>query len=344
MLPLRGGAILVRTSTTGMRSPMSPLDLRAMTCIKTSRHLVRRSGTWCNRPSLVTSAPGGGGLLPPRALSQPYRAFVTSTPLQTRPPPQPENRYPPSPPRQNQPNPPSPPHRRRENIYTLPNLLTASRLVAAPFIGYAILHNHHTLALSLFAYAGLTDALDGWIARRYHLGTVLGTIIDPLADKTLMTILTVTLAAQGSLPPWLAVLILGRDAALGVAAVYYRWISLPPPKTWGRYWDFSLPSAEVHPTTISKYNTFLQLGLMGATMVAPVMPAGVEMAGVLEVGQWVVAGTTVWSGASYVYSKDAVKILPHSTAAAGGKKGGEGGEDGKDGEGGKGGGKDGTGL
>lgn len=332
MLPLRGGAILVRTSTTGMR----PLALRALSCIKTSRHLVRRSGTWCHRPSLVTAAPGSGnGPFPPRASSppssQPYRAFVSSTPFLHPAPPQPENRYPPpflpNPPKTNL-TPASTPPRRRENIYTLPNLLTASRLVAAPFIGYAILHNHHALALSLFAYAGLTDALDGWIARRYHLGTVLGTIIDPLADKTLMTILTVTLAAQGSLPPWLAVLILGRDAALGVAAVYYRWISLPPPKTWGRYWDFSLPSAEVHPTTISKYNTFLQLGLMGATMVAPVLTS-VEMGGVLEVGQWVVAGTTVWSGASYVYSKDAVKILPHS-AAAGGKKG-EDGKDGKDG-------------
>ncbi|KAK0753426.1 CDP-alcohol phosphatidyltransferase-domain-containing protein [Schizothecium vesticola] len=250
MLPLRGGALLVRTSTTGMKSTMSPLDLRAIS---------------------------------------------SSTPL-----------------------------RRRENIYTLPNLLTASRLVAAPFIGYAILHDQHALALGLFAYAGLTDLLDGWIARRWNLGTVLGTIIDPLADKALMTILTVTLAAQGALPLWLAALILGRDAALGVAAVYYRWISLPPPKTFGRYWDFSLPSAEVHPTTISKYNTFLQLGLMGATMVAPVL-TGVELAGALAVGQYVVAGTTVWSGASYVYSKDAVKILPHS---AGGKKGEETGKDG----------------
>ncbi|KAK1835228.1 putative phosphatidyl synthase [Podospora conica] len=220
----------------------------------------------------------------------------------------------------------STPLRRRENIYTLPNLLTFSRLLTAPFIGYFILQNQHTLALGLFAYAGLTDLLDGWIARRWHSGTVLGTIIDPLADKTLMTILTATLAAQGSLPLWLAALILGRDAALGVAAVYYRWISLPPPKTFGRYWDFSLPSAEVHPTTISKYNTFLQLGLMGATMVAPVL-TGVEMAGALAVGQYVVAATTVWSGASYVYSKDAVKILPHSGAAAG-KKG-----DGKDGTG-----------
>lgn len=70
---------------------------------------------------------------------------------------------------------------------------------------------------------------------------------------------------------WLAVIILGRDVGLAIAAIYYRWISLPPPKTFMRYWDFSLPSAEVRPTTISKYNTFLQLGLMGATMVNPLV-------------------------------------------------------------------------
>ena len=51
---------------------------------------------------------------------------------------------------------------------------------------------------------------------------------------------------------WIAALILGKDAGLGIAAIYYRWISLPPPKTFWRYWDFSLPSAEVKPTTISK--------------------------------------------------------------------------------------------
>ena len=71
---------------------------------------------------------------------------------------------------------------------------------------------------------------------------------------------------------WLAAIILGRDVGLGIAAIYYRWISLPPPKTFVRYWDFSLPSAEVHPTTISKYNTFLQLALMGLTTMAPVVP------------------------------------------------------------------------
>jgi cardiolipin synthase len=87
-----------------------------------------------------------------------------------------------------------------ENIYTVPNLLTFSRLVAAPFIGYAILHDAHTLALGLFAYAGVSDLLDGWIARRWKLQTVVGSVVDPMADKILMTVLTVCFAVQGALP------------------------------------------------------------------------------------------------------------------------------------------------
>lgn len=139
-------------------------------------------------------------------------------------------------------------------------------------MGYLILHDSHTWALGLLAYSAVTDVLDGWIARRWDKKTVVGTVIDPMADKALMAILTVTLAIKGALPLWLATIILGRDAGLGVAAIYYRWISLPPPKTFSRYWDFSLPSAEVHPTTISKYNTFLQLALIGLTTAAPVAP------------------------------------------------------------------------
>jgi cardiolipin synthase (CMP-forming) len=77
-------------------------------------------------------------------------------------------------------------------------------------------------------------------------------------------------------PVWLAGIILGRDVGLAISAIYYRWISLPPPKTFTRYWDFSLPSAEVRPTTISKYNTFLQLALMGSTVVAPLV-TGIEV-------------------------------------------------------------------
>ncbi|TGO88489.1 hypothetical protein BPOR_0159g00040 [Botrytis porri] len=194
-----------------------------------------------------------------------------------------------------------------ENIYTIPNILTFSRLIAAPVCGYLVLHDQHAWAVGLFAYAGITDLVDGWIARKWNLQTVVGTVIDPMADKTLMTILTVCLAIKGGLPVWLATIILGRDIGLAISAIYWRWISLPPPKTFSRYWDFSLPSAEVHPTTISKYNTALQLGLIGATTALPLITwdVGIAMTGL----KYLVATTTIWSGMSYIYTKDAVKIV-----------------------------------
>lgn len=74
---------------------------------------------------------------------------------------------------------------------------------------------------------------------------------------------------------WLAVIILGRDVGLAISAIYYRWISLPPPKTMARYWDFSLPSAEVKPTEISKINTALQLVLVGTAIGLPVVPEAI---------------------------------------------------------------------
>jgi cardiolipin synthase len=87
-----------------------------------------------------------------------------------------------------------------EDIYTVPNILTFTRLAAAPVIGYLVLHDQHAWAVGLFAYAGITDLLDGWIARRWDSKTVVGTVIDPMADKMLMTILTICLAAKGALP------------------------------------------------------------------------------------------------------------------------------------------------
>lgn len=175
------------------------------------------------------------------------------------------------------------------------------------------MQDQHLWTLGLFAYAGLTDLLDGWIARNWNQKTVVGTIVDPMADKTLMMSVTLALAAQSRLPMPLAVVILGRDALLGLAALYYRYISLPPPKTMARYWDFSLPSAEVHPTGISKVNTALQLALIGATVAMPVIPSGLVEAWSLGTGlvgfQWLVGGTTVWSGLSYVWTKDAVRII-----------------------------------
>lgn len=72
----------------------------------------------------------------------------------------------------------------------------------------------------------------------------------------------------------------------------------PPQKTFTRYWDFSIPSAEVKPTSLSKYNTALQLALVGLTTVQPLLPFELGMA--MQAFQWLVGGTTVLSGVSYL--------------------------------------------
>lgn len=209
-------------------------------------------------------------------------------------------------------------------------MLTFSRLIATPIVGYLIIHNHHLYAFSLFTYAAFSDLLDGWIARRWNLQTVVGSVVDPMADKFLMTTLVTCLAVNGSLPMPLACLILGRDVSLALSALYYRYASLPAPKTMARYWDFSLPSAEVHPTQISKFNTFLQLSLLGTLLCTNLLhdPSATSSAagGLLlsiqdflggEAGvktlvngmSAVVAGTTMYSGLEYTWSKKAVVIL-----------------------------------
>ncbi|KAJ7491998.1 CDP-alcohol phosphatidyltransferase-domain-containing protein [Mycena latifolia] len=199
----------------------------------------------------------------------------------------------------------------KENIYTLPNLLTVSRIIACPVLGWSILQGQFHLATTLLVYAGLTDLADGYLARRFKTQTVLGTILDPAADKALMTTLAVTLTMKGLLPLPLTAIILGRDALLSLSAFYIRYTSLAPPKTFARYWDFSLPSAEVRPTEISKVNTALQLLLMGATTISPLIPMDVSVG--LQGLQMVVGVTTVWSGLSYVFSKDAVRLVASKT-------------------------------
>ncbi|ANB11287.1 cardiolipin synthase [Sugiyamaella lignohabitans] len=203
----------------------------------------------------------------------------------------------------------------KEDIWTIPNILTLSRLAAAPVIGYLIVDGQPFWALSLVVYSGITDLLDGYIARRFKMQSVVGSVIDPLADKALMMTLATCLGVSGDIPMAMAVIILGRDILLGLSAFYYRYISLPPPITFKRYWDFSIPSAEVHPTTISKYNTFFQMVYLGSSLIYPVIAPSLQTAAADNLGLgltamgYLVATTTIWSGLSYVFSKSAVKII-----------------------------------
>jgi len=195
----------------------------------------------------------------------------------------------------------------KENIYTIPNALTLSRIAACPFLGWCILDGKFATATGLLVYAGVTDWVDGFLARRYNMKSVLGTILDPAADKTLMTTLTITLAVKGLLPLTLAFVVIGRDFLLSISAFYIRYKTLPEPKTQRRYWDFSIPSAEVQPTRISKVNTALQLALMGVTTISPLVVFNLQP--MLNIFQLVVGSTTIASGLSYLFSTTAVRVV-----------------------------------
>ncbi len=126
----------------------------------------------------------------------------------------------------------------------LPNLLSLLRLLLVLPISVSLLSNNVLLALSLFLVAGVTDALDGRLARKFRWETHLGSVIDPLADKVLVAGIVLVFAYQGLIPVWLAVIALGRDGLILIGAAFYRFILGP---------------FEVQPSLVSKANTAVQI-------------------------------------------------------------------------------------
>lgn len=131
----------------------------------------------------------------------------------------------------------------------LPNLVSLFRLLLiCPFL-YAFYHEAYPIAFFIFLTAGISDAVDGWLARQFHLQTKLGLIIDPLADKLLVAASFVSLALLQQLPWWLIVLVFLRDFTLFIGATaWYYFIE--------RSYD------EFTPTLLSKFNTGLQILLV----------------------------------------------------------------------------------
>jgi len=196
---------------------------------------------------------------------------------------------------------------KRENIWTVPNILTMTRLAAAPCIGYLVVHQHYTPALGLMIYASITDFVDGYLARKYKIQTIFGSIADPAADKALLVTLASCLSYSGAIPWWCGLAILGRDAGLALAAVIIRWKTLPAPKTMSRYFDASLPSVKITPTKISKWNTFFQMIYLSLCLANPVF--SLLDANMTEMLAIPVTVTTIWSGVSYIFSRTAVRRL-----------------------------------
>jgi len=197
---------------------------------------------------------------------------------------------------------------KHENIFTIPNLLCVSRIIASPYLAHVIINNgDFSWALAIFMYAGATDAIDGWIARVYpSQRSAFGTFLDPLSDKILIVTAYLSLAYVVLIPCWLTALVVSRDLLLTFAGCCVRFMSLPTPFTLKKYFDMSLPSAQVLPTNISKINTMVQLLLVATALSAPIFdlanhPAYFALCGLT-------ATTTFASAVSYAFSKSVYKF------------------------------------
>jgi cardiolipin synthase (CMP-forming) len=130
---------------------------------------------------------------------------------------------------------------------TLPNFITIARLIGVPLIVWLIIADRFLAATFLFILAGLSDAADGFIAKRFGATSELGAYLDPVADKALLVSVFVTLGLNGALPAWLIVLVVSRDLFI-IGALLLAYI-------------LSNPMA-VHPLWVSKVNTVAQIVLI----------------------------------------------------------------------------------
>jgi cardiolipin synthase len=162
----------------------------------------------------------------------------------------------------------------------LPNLLSITRLLASPFVFFLLWKQYWGWGLWLLLFAALTDTLDGFIARRYGVASHSGEILDPIADKALLSGAFLAMVLNGSIDKWLAILVIGRDVLivlLGGALIRATGRRFPP-SIWG------------------KASTILQalfvLALVGT--LASAVPSAL-----LTTLKWATAALTAWSGIDY---------------------------------------------
>lgn len=176
---------------------------------------------------------------------------------------------------------------------TIPNAITLARLFAVPIAVWLILDGRYALAFWVFLAAGVSDALDGYIAKRFDSRSRLGALLDPLADKALLTSVYVALALSNQLPGWLVVLVVLRDALIIAGFLLIQATAAP---------------RRFEPLYISKVNTLLQIALVGFVLAG----LGLDLEDLWLTPSLVdvVAATTVISG--FWYLARSARILMRS--------------------------------
>lgn len=166
---------------------------------------------------------------------------------------------------------------------TLPNLITIGRLILVPLVIVMIVNGRWPEAFLLFVAAGVSDAIDGFIAKHFDMTSELGAYLDPVADKALIVSIYITLALLGVVPVWLVVLVVSRDLMI-VAAVILSWLMANP--------------VPIAPFLVSKLNTAAQLVL--AALLLGSKAFGLDAGNAVLVAQLAVAVLTVASMGAYL--------------------------------------------
>lgn len=167
----------------------------------------------------------------------------------------------------------------------IPNLITLGRIIAVPFIVLFLLGADYRYAFFLFFAAGVSDGVDGYLAKHFNARTRLGAYLDPLADKALITAIFITLGVQGVLPNWLVVLVVSRDIAIVGSILLSSAMGY---------------EIEIRPQFMSKINTALQLVLVTALLAS--LGFSIDEPRILAYGVPAVATTTALSWMGYLWS------------------------------------------
>ena len=151
--------------------------------------------------------------------------------------------------------------RKTPDSMSIPNLITLARILLVPVLVWAIIAGEMRLAFLLFLAAGISDAVDGFLAKRFGMATELGAYLDPLADKVLIVSIYVALGITGVLPAWLVILVVSRDIMI-VGAVLLSWLVGNP--------------VAIKPVLVSKLNTAAQIVFATLTLASLALSVNAE--------------------------------------------------------------------
>ncbi len=173
-----------------------------------------------------------------------------------------------------------------DSNWTVPNILTVFRIFITPAFVVVFFSENYLLALILFVVAGITDGLDGFLARILDQRSKLGAMIDPLADKFLLLTVFICLGVQGWVPFWLIVVVISRDLIIicGLFTLHLLGVNI---------------KNKISPTIDSKLNTLFQIVLLLTILTANTFEIG-ALTGLIIILVYLVGFLTIFSGVRYV--------------------------------------------